>query len=236
MSITANRQPMTTTTEASPPAGAATETASRALAVRRTFLVACPILAGVFAVIGAYADPGAGISGNEMFRLYAEHPGPLQFKSLSFHWSYAFWIAPALLSAAYVRGRGAWIANAAALLGFLGMTTLPGLLFSDWYDSAIGQLYGPDAPGAVFERMSGSMWGVPVFTSPGIAGFMLALPLATVALWRARIVGWWALPLVLAGYAAFMLSNVMWWGCAITAVCFTAFARELARGTRPSDS
>jgi hypothetical protein len=234
MSIIANRHSMPTTVEASSPAGVAAGTTSRALAYRRAFLIASPVLAGVFAVIGAYADPGAGISGNEMFRLYAEHPGPLQFKSLSFHWSYAFWIAPALLSAAYVRGRGAWIANVAALLGFVGMTTLPGLLFSDWYDSAIGQLYGPDAPGAVFEKMSGSMWGVPVFTVPAIVGFMLALPLATASLWRAGVVRWWALPLVLAGYAAFTLSNVMWWGCAITAVCFTAFAVELARGTRNS--
>jgi hypothetical protein len=234
MSITANAHPMTTTTEASSPAVAAPATASRAVAVRRTFLVACPVLAGVFAVIGAYADPGAGISGNEMFRLYAAHPGPLQFKSLAFHWSYAFWIAPALLAAAYVRGRGAWIANLAAVLGFAGMTTLPGLLFSDWYDSAIGQLYGPEAPGAVFEKMSESMWGVPVFTAPAMVGFMLALPLATISLWRARVVRWGALLVVLAGYAGFILSNVMWGGCAITAVCFTAFALELWRGTRPS--
>jgi hypothetical protein len=224
---------MTTSAEASPTTAVAAAT-SRALAVRRLFLVLCPVLAGIFAVIGAYADPGAGISGNAMFRLYAAHPGPLQFKSLAFHWSYAFWIAPSLLAAAYVRGRGAWVANLAALLGFAGMTTLPGLLFSDWYDSAIGQLYGPEAPGAVFEKMSGSMWGVPVFTGPAIAGFMIALPLATVALWRARVVRWWALFVVLAGYAAFILSNVMWWGCAITAVCFTAFAVELARGTRLS--
>ena len=235
MSIIATRRPATTAVETSSPPPAATVTAGRAVAVRRAFLIACPVLAGVFAVIGAYADPGAGISGNEMFRLYAAHPGPLQFKSLSFHWSYAFWIAPALLSAVYVRARGAWIANLAALLGFVGMTTLPGLLFSDWYDSAIGQLYGPGAPGAVYERMSGSMWGVPVFTTPGLVGFMLALPLATVALWRGRVVRWWTLPVVLTGYAAFILSNVMWWGCAITAVCFTVFAVELARGTRPSD-
>jgi hypothetical protein len=232
MSITADQPTTTTTAGASSPAAAAPTATSRALAVRRAFLVACPVLAGVLAVIGAYADPGAGISGNEMFRLYAAHPGPLQFKSLAFHWSYAFWIAPALLAAAYVRGRGAWIANVAALLGFAGMTTLPGLLFSDWYDSAIGQLYGPDAPGAVYEKMSGSMWGVPVFTTPAMVGFMLALPLATIALWRARVVRWWALPVVLGGYAGFIFSNVMWWGCAITAVCFTAFAFELSRGTR----
>ena len=114
MSITADRRPTTTTAEVSP-AGVAPATASRALTVRRTFLIACPVLAGLFAVIGAYADPGAGISGNEMFRLYAAHPGPLQFKSLSFHWSYAFWIAPALLSAAYGPGSPTWQPCSASL-------------------------------------------------------------------------------------------------------------------------
>ena len=37
---------------------------------------------------------------------------------------------------------GAWLAIAACL-GFVGISTLPGLLFVDWYDSAAGQVYGP---------------------------------------------------------------------------------------------
>ncbi len=203
-----------------------------ALEARRLFLVAAPVLAGVFAVVGAWADPGAGTSGAEMFRLYTAHPEPLQLKSLGFHWSYAFWMAPALLAAAYVRGRGAWLANVAALLGFVGMTTLPGLLIVDYYDSAIGQLHGPDAVTAVTDHMSETMWGVTALTAPGILGFLLALPLAIVALWRARVVRWWAMAAVLAGYAAFILSNVTWWGCALTAVCFAVLAAELDRGTR----
>jgi hypothetical protein len=207
---------------------------SRALSVRRWFLIASPVLAGLFAIVGAYADPAAGISGTRMYEIYTNNPDPLQLKSLGFHWSYAFWIAPALLAAAYVRGKGAWIANIAALLGFVGMTTLPGLLFIDWYDSAIGQLYGPEAVAAVSERMSDTMWGIPAFTTPGMIGFMLGLPLATIALWRAGVVRWWAFVAVLGGYAAFMFSNVMWWGCAITTVCFTVFAVALARGTRDS--
>jgi hypothetical protein len=206
---------------------------SRALAARRWFLIASPVLAGLFAVVGAYADPAAGISGTRMFEIYTANPEPLQFKSLGFHWSYAFWIAPAVLAAVYVRGRGAWIANVAAFLGFVGMTTLPGLLFSDWYDSAIGQLYGPEGVQAVQERMSDTMWGIPVMTTPGMLGFMLALPLMTIALWRSGVVRWWAFVAVLGGYAAFMFSNVMWWGCAITTVCFTVFAVALAKGTRP---
>ncbi|HSK27550.1 MAG TPA: hypothetical protein VK894_11640 [Jiangellales bacterium] len=225
------------THDASPDTPTATPTAAvprpRAVAVRRWFLVASPVLAGLFAVLGAWADPGAGSSGREMFEVYAAQPDPLQWKSLGFHWSYSFWIAPALLLAAYVRGRGAWLANVGALLGFVGMTTLPGLLLVDYYDSAIGQLYGVDATVAVSEHMSATMWGTVALTVPGLVGFMLALPVAAVALWRAGLVRWWAPASVVAGYAAFLLSGVMWWGCAITTLCLTVFAVAVERATRP---
>ena len=203
------------------------------VAVRRWFLIACPVLAGLFGVVGAVADPAAGQSGTAMYELYADNPGPLQFKSLGFHWAYSFWIAPALLLVGYVRGRGAWLANIAAVFGFVGMTTLPGLLFVDYYDSAIGQLYGSEATVAVSEHMGETMWGVQALTLPGLAGFMLGLPLAALALWRAGLVRWWAPASVVAGYVAFTVSNVTWWGCALTTVCFTVFAYAIAKGTAP---
>ncbi len=234
--MTANTYQATTVLPAEATDAERTGAGSRALSVRRWFLIACPVLAGLFAILGAAADPGAGETGRKMWEIYADNPDPLQFKSMGFHWSYAFWIAPALLLAGYVKGKGAWLANVAALVGFVGMTTLPGLLFVDWYDSAIGQLYGVDATAAVNEHMTDTMWGVTAFVVPGMIGFMLGLPLAALAIWRAGLVRWWAPVAVLAGYAAFMLSNVMWWGAAITAVCFTVFAVAIARGTRPGVS
>jgi hypothetical protein len=226
---------MTTTTTIKPVARgtdlAIAEPVPVARKLRRWLLIASPVLAGLFAIVGAAADPAAGISGREMFQLYADNPEPLQFKSLGFHWSYAFWIAPALLLAAYVRRRGAWLANIAAVLGFVGMTTLPGLLIVDYYDSAIGQLYGVDATVAVEDHMQATMWGATALALPGMVGFMLGLPLAALAVWRAGLVRWWAPLAVLAGYAAFMLSGVRWWGCVITTVCFGVFAIAIARGT-----
>jgi len=207
-------------------------TRGTALSTRRGFLVAAPVLAGIFAVIGAYADPAVGLDGRRLYELYAANPDPLQFKSLGFHWAYAFWIAPALLIAPYVRGRGAWLANLTAFVGCAGMTTLPGLLFIDWYDSALGQLYGVEGAVAVNERM-GEMWGVVAFTTPGVVGLMLALPLTALTLWRAGLARWWAIVPVLAGFAAFTLSGVTWWGCAITTVCFAGFSLVLARATSP---
>jgi hypothetical protein len=224
------RGPATTATTTTT---ATTRRTSRALAVRRGFLIASPVLAGLFAFVGAYADPAAGISGQRMFEIYIANPEPLQFKSLGYHWAYAFWIAPALLVAGYVKGKGAWLANVAAFVGFVGMTTLPGLLFVDWYDSAIGQMHGLDGLTAVHDHMNETMWGVMPFTMPGIVGLFLALPLATIALWRGGVVRWWAFVAVVAGTAAFMLSSAMWWGCVITTACFTVFAVALAKGTRP---
>ena len=231
MTATAHDVPLAATAGTATVAG--TRTTTKALAARRWFLVAAPVLAGLFAIVGAYADPGAGTSGEAMWKIYAANPDRLQFKSLGFHWSYAFWIAPALLIAPYVRGRGAWLANITAFIGFAGMTTLPGLLFVDWYDSAIGQLYGVDGVAAVNDRMLETMWGPQVFVTPGLIGFFLALPLAAITLWRAGLVRWWALAAVVGGVAAFMLSNVMWWGCVITTVCFAVFSVALHRATRP---
>ena len=207
---------------------------TRALSVRRWFLVASPVLAGLFAVVGAWFDPAAGISDRRLYEIYTVEHLPLQLKSLGFHWAYAFWIAPALLIAPYVRGRGAWLANVTAFIGFAGMTTLPGLLFSDWYDSAIGKVHGVDGVVAVQDKMGEVMWGIPWFTTPGIAGLMLALPLTAITLWRAGLATWWALAAVVAGFLAFMLSNVMWWGCAITTVFFAVFAVALHRATDPA--
>jgi hypothetical protein len=34
------------------------------------------------------------------------------------------------------------------------------------------------------------MWGVPVFTGPGVLGLMPALPLPALTLWRAGLVRW----------------------------------------------
>ncbi len=51
--------------------------ASTALSARRWFLIVSPVLAGVFAVIGAAADPAAGISDDALFRIYAANPDPL---------------------------------------------------------------------------------------------------------------------------------------------------------------
>ncbi len=215
--------------------GATADRAPRAVAARRAFLVACPLLAGAFAVVAAVADPASGLSGRPMTELYIAHPDPLQWKSTGYHWAYAFWIAPALLLAGLVRGKGAWLANAAAVLGFAGMVTLPGMLIVDWYQSAVGQLHGIDATLALEEHMMATMWGPAGFMTVGMAGFVLGLPLAVAAQWRAGRMRWWAFAATLAAYAAFLVGNSTWWGCAVAAVFLAVLAVAIARATRSTE-
>ena len=60
---------------------------SRAVAVRRALLIVCPVLAGLFCVLGAIADPAAGISGSKMTEVYIKHSDALQWKSTGYHWA-----------------------------------------------------------------------------------------------------------------------------------------------------
>ena len=202
------------------------------LRARRYALIALPVLAGICLTIGAVADPAAGISGDEMYAEYAEHTDALQIKSLAYHWAYAFWIGAALLVAGLVRGRGVWLANTAGVLAFAGMTTLPGLLFGDWVDSAAGQLWGVEGVNALHDRMEDVSWGMPIFQLPGLLGLAFALPLAALALRRAHLVRWWAVAATVGAFVAFMVSMATWPGCVVATACLAVFSYELARGTR----
>lgn len=200
--------------------------ADAALSLRRGLLVAAPVLAGLFAIVGAAADPAVGQNGVALWTKYAANPEALQFKSFGFHWSYAFWLLPALLIAGMVRRRGVWLANVGGALGFVGISTLPGLLVVDFYDSAIGQVAGVRTTEQVNQAMEG-MWAIQAIVLPGMIGFLLALPFAVAAAWRAGLVRWWAFAAVLAGQAAFMLSGVTAWGCALTTACFAILSYAL---------
>ncbi len=54
-----------------------------------------------------------------------------------------------------VRGRGAWLATITGFIGFLGVSTMPGLLMSDFFDSAIGAAHGMEGHRAVYDALAG---------------------------------------------------------------------------------
>ncbi len=204
-----------------------TTTTTRAIAVRRGLIVVAPILAAGFTFVGALGDPAAGHNGAEMVKTYIENPSPLQWKSTGYHWAYAFWMLPAFLGAALVRGKGAWLANVAALLAFAGMVTLPGMLITDWYASAIGHEFGLEGTQAVEAYMQDTMWGVAGFGIAAMAGFVVGVPLSVIALMRARLVRWWTLPAVVVPLVALFASQGAVWGAAVCAVGLAVYAVAL---------
>lgn len=206
---------------------------SKALAFRRGFLIAAPVLAGLFATVGAVADPAAGTTGDAMLKVYFTHPEALQFKSLAYHWAYAFWIVPAMLIVPLVKARGAWLATITGFIGFLGVATMPGLLITDWFDSAIGAAYGMEGHRRVTEAMEG-MWGIPVMIAPGIIALFLALPLAMITLWRAGLARWWGLSAAVGAFVAFTVSSATWPGTVVATLLMGVVSVAFARASDPA--
>jgi hypothetical protein len=211
-------------------------TGASARAARRWFLVLAPALAGACAVVAAAADPGVNQDGAAMYELYADFPGPVQIKSLAYHFSYAFLGVSALMRAGAVRRRGSWPATVAGLLAFLGMTSVPGFLIVDFYDSAIGQAFGVEGNLAV-EELMGDMWGLAVMVLSGTVGFLLCLPLAALAAWWAGLLPWWAPVAVVAGLGGgFMVIGANVPGAAVMAAGLVALSVALARSPQLSAS
>lgn len=202
---------------------------SSARAARRWFLVLAPVLAGLLAIGGALADPGVDLDGDAMYRIYADEPGALQWKSVLYHFSYAVWGFAALMLAAAVRRRGSWLANVAGLLGLLGISSMPGFLLADFYDSAVGQVHGVDGTLAVNRAME-DMWGLAVMAGTGTVGFLLCLPVAALAAWRAGLLRWWGALAPIAGIGGGLFAvgaNVPGW--ALMTVGFAVLSVGLAR-------
>ncbi len=58
------------------------------------------------------------------------------------HFAYLLWGATALVLVGLVRRRGSWLADVTGVLALLGISTMPGFLIADFYDSAIGREFG----------------------------------------------------------------------------------------------
>ena len=198
-----------------------------ALAARRWLLVAIPLLAGLFMVMGAVADPAPSLQGRELTEVYAEQPDRVQFKSLGYHFAFGLLGAMVFLLASRIRGRGVWLANVAVVLAFLGITTLPGFILADFYDSAIGQVVGLDAYDKINAKME-DMWALTLMAATGGLGLFLSVALIAGASWRALLVPWYGCLLLVVGVAAFMTAaNEI--GAVIFALCYAAVSFFLWR-------
>lgn len=199
-----------------------------AQAVRKWAIVLAPVTAGVLAVVGTLADPVPQASGEELVRAYAENPDRVQIKSVAYHFSYALWLVTVFPLVGVVRRRGGWLANVAGALAFLGISTIPGFLVADFVDSAMGRIVGPEAAVRVGD-LAQQGWGFKVIQVPGLLGFLLALPVAALAAWRAGVLPWWAFVAPTLGIAAFMGFGATLPGNILLTVAFAVFSLALSK-------
>lgn len=198
------------------------------LAARRWVVIAAPLLAGLLAIVGSIVDPAAGEDGHELIAAYADDPNRVQVKSVVYHFSYALWLPIVFGLVGLVRQRGGWLANAAAALGILGLTTMPGFLIVDFYDSTIGREIGVEEAVRVGDQIE-EMWGLAVIGGTATLGFILSLPIAAAAAWRAGLVRWWAPAAIVAGQAAFFATSATLSGTIAMMAAFAALSTALWR-------
>jgi hypothetical protein len=127
-----------------------------------------------------------------------------------------------------VRGRGAWIANVAAVLAVIGLGTLPGLVLLDYLGVAMVNVTDVETAYRA-EQETENLPGFTALLLPAFLASILAVPVATIATWRARLVPWWVAAIVTAAFLALQpLPNaVLAFG--ILAVAFLVLAYALWR-------
>ena len=118
---------------------------SSAISFRRYAAASALVVSGLLIVLAYFTDPAIEEDGRELARAYAQNPGRIQISAHALRLAFALQIVPVFVLTSMIRERGAWLANFAAALACLGMTTLPGLLVVDFYDLAIYDAVGGTA-------------------------------------------------------------------------------------------
>jgi hypothetical protein len=176
-----------------------------ALSFRRWAVILAAGLSGVIVLISILVDPAPDAEGRELIQAYAANDRAQGLHSNLIHYGFALFAPAAYGMVGLVRRRGAWIANLAGVLAVLGLSTLPGLVLFDYFSVAVVHVAGLES-GINAENAVEKLPGFDALTAPALISSILAVPVATLALWRARLVAWW-LPLVAA--AAFLGPNFL---------------------------
>jgi hypothetical protein len=167
-----------------------------ALSFRRWAVILAAGLSGVIVLISIIVEPGRDAEGTEIIQAYAANHRAFGLHTNLIHYGFALSTPVAYAMVGLVRRRGAWIANLAGLLAVLGLSTLPGLVLLDYFSVAVEHVSGLEAAVNTEDALE-KLPGFAALTVPALISAMLAVPVATLALWRARLVAWW-LPLVTA--------------------------------------
>jgi hypothetical protein len=160
-----------------------------ALRIRRWAIILAACFSGALVFVSMLVDPVPDASGAELIRGYSENPLLQGIHTNLIHYGYALFAPVAFALVGLVRGRGAWLANIAGLLAVIGLTTLPGLVVIDYHDVATANVAGVAVAVAASDAVGSLPGFLPIFV-PAMLCAVLALPMATIAAWRDRLLHW----------------------------------------------
>jgi hypothetical protein len=199
--------------------------------VRRATAIALPAVTGALLVAATATDPGAANDGKEMIRVYAENVDQLQWHMTFLHLSYGLWGLIPLALVGLVKGRGRILMNAAVVLGVLAAINMPSLMISDMFFAGIANHIDVDTADTIGKEIQAEQWALLTYLPPGIAGMVLALPLAFAGLVRAGRARWWAIVVALLVFPAFVVTGATLLGSVLAAVLFVGLSVIVARAT-----
>jgi hypothetical protein len=182
---------------------------SSALSFRRYGVIAAAALAGLLTFVSMIVDPVPDAEGRELLQGYADEPGLQGLHTNLIHYGFAMFAPVAYALVGLVRGRGAWIANVAAVLAVLGLSTLPGLVLIDYLGVATVRVADVETAFQASEEVE-SLPGFTALIAPAFLASILALPVAAIATWRARLVPWWAAAAVTGAFLLLLLDVIPW--------------------------
>lgn len=201
--------------------------------VRRATAIALPAVTGALLVAATATDPGSGSEqGAEMIRVYADNVEMLQWHMTFLHLAFGVWGLIPLALVGLVRGRGRQLMHLAVVLGVLVSISMPALMISDMFFVGIAEHIDVETADTIGREIQDSQWALLTYLPPGIAGMVLALPLAFAALVRAGRARWWAIPLAITPLPAFVLSGTTVPGAVLAGLVLAGLSVIVVKATR----
>ena len=151
-----------------------------ALSFRRWAVILAAGLSGVIVLISIIVEPAPDAIGPEILQAYAANPRAQGLHTNLIHYGFALFAPVAYAMVGLVRRRGAWIANMAGLLAVLGLSTLPGLVFLDYFSVAVVHTAGLEATVNAEDAVE-KLPGFAALSAPAFISAILAVPVATLA-------------------------------------------------------
>lgn len=201
--------------------------------VRRATAIGLPALTGALLVAATATDPGSGSEqGAEMIRVYADNVELLQWHMTFLHLAFGVWGLIPLALVGLARGRGRQLMHLAVVLGALVSMSMPALMITDMFFVGIAQHIDVETADTIGREIQAEQWAQLTYLVPGLAGMVLALPLAFAALVRAGKARWWVIPVAFAPLPVFVLSGTTLLGATAAGVVLAGLTVIVAKAVR----